>query len=132
MHGHNSAPGMEAHLLNLAPIEFQLGTNGTDTTLWFVVVFVGIHHAIRLMTGCSKHIPGAYLELAFAPTPLDELQAPSTGRSMGHSHLKVQCGFGLVLQFSSWWSSTPSIDVKAKVDKREGFDSPPLSRTLTP
>ena len=28
-----------------------------------------------LAAGCSQHVPEAYLELVFAPTPLDELQA---------------------------------------------------------
>ena len=80
MHGHN----FETCQIALSSTMSQHSANAelhdaisTDTTIWYVVVFVSRLEYIMncLAAGCSHHVPEAYLELVFTPTLLNELQA---------------------------------------------------------
>ena len=68
----------EGHLLNLAPMQnYSLAPTALTQLfdMWWFFVSRLEYIMNCLAAGCSQHVPEAYLELVFAPTPLDELQA---------------------------------------------------------
>ena len=133
MHGHNSGTwhGGQSPQLS-ANVELQLGTNGTDTTMYLICGGFCWDTSCNCPTaGCSKHIPGAYLELVFAPSFLHHL---TNFRRLVQAvpwpiHF-CQCSAGLAILLPVVFHAIHRQPVKVMIDKREGFDPPPLSRTL--
>ena len=73
--------------------DYSFDTNSTGTSILSLVVFDSrLEYIMNCLTaGCSQHVPEAYLELVFAPTPLYELQA--FRQALGPFTFVVQCGF---------------------------------------